>query len=41
MSDALEVARTLRDKAASPSLRDYWQQVMDGIERNRARENKS
>lgn len=37
MSDALEIARILRDKAISPGLRDYWQQVIEGIEKTRAK----
>jgi hypothetical protein len=38
VSDSLEVARTLRDRATSPGLREYWQQVIDGIEKRRAEE---
>lgn len=33
--EAYNTARRLRDKAVSPTLRTYWQQVMDGIERRR------
>lgn len=36
--EAYQTARRLRDKAASPALRDYWQQVMEGIVRRRAEE---
>lgn len=39
-SDALQVALTLRDKAASPAIQEYWQKVVDSIEAKRAQEKK-
>jgi hypothetical protein len=38
IEDSLVVARRLRDKAVSPTLREYWQRVVDSIERRRAEE---
>jgi hypothetical protein len=35
MSDALEVAARLRDRATVPGVRQYWQSVLDMSARDR------